>query len=261
MNFVEIINYIFILLTLPFRNKDFITEKSEGGMYVQSQILKDSELAIKMIDKIWWYKTFQENGISTPKIYYYSKNNKIVKVNDLPKNIDVIVKPYDGVLGVNIKKISSKDALNYIKENNNMIIQEMIKDYSGKIRHFRIITTSAGQIFSIFSLSTNKGIASNHGAGGNIEKCDNGDCIKGKHKIVLNNMAKQLINFHKESELSKYYSIGWDVMIQNKKNGFPIAYCLEGNAPHSSWFYPEYTPKNIINKYRQGFIKEYNKKI
>ena len=109
---------------------------------------------------------------------------------------------------------------------------------------------------SIFSLSTNKGIASNHDAGGIIEICNDGNCLEEKNRLVLNNMAEQLKHFHKETELSKYYSIGWDVMIKNE-NGFSIPYCLEGNAPHSSWFYPDHMPKDLINRYRQGFIKEY----
>jgi hypothetical protein len=247
---------ILLFFTIPFRNKDFITEKLEGGMYVQAQVLKDPELAGKMNDKLWWYTIFKKNNISTPKIYYYSKNNKIEKMNNLPENMDVIVKPIDGVLGIMVNKMNSEDALNYIKENDNMIIQEMIKDYSGKVRHFRIITTSSGEIFSIFSLSTNKGIASNHDAGGIIEICNDGNCLEEKNRLVLNNMAEQLKHFHKETELSKYYSIGWDVMIKNE-NGFSIPYCLEGNAPHSSWFYPDHMPKDLINRYRQGFIKQY----
>jgi glutathione synthase/RimK-type ligase-like ATP-grasp enzyme len=255
---LEYFQYIFLVLTLPIRDSDYLTEKFEGSMYVHAQVLKDSELAFKMHDKVWWYNIFNENGILTPQIYYYSKNSKIVKIANMPNNTNVIVKPANGYLGILVKKIPSNESLAYLKQNDNTIIQEMIIDYTGQVRHFRIITTSTGEIFSIFSLSTTKGIASNHGAGGKVKDCNYGDCIEENNKDVLNKMADKLKNLHSKTVLSKYYSIGWDVMISNK-NGLPVAYCLEGNAPHSVWFYPDHMNKEHLIKYRQGFMSQYKK--
>lgn len=250
---------IYEIIMLPFKSADSIAINSEGGMYVLAQVMNDPESAIKMTDKVWMFNFFNDNRILSPKIYYYSKNNKIEKINNMPDNIDVIVKPINGIRGLGVKKMSSKNALSFIKENDNMIIQEIIKDYSGKIRHFRVITTSTGEIFLItsYTLPNNKkGIASNHASGGKINKCIDGECIEGDYKFALNQMGKQLQDLHTHSDLSKYYSIGWDIIISNN-NGFPTVYCLEGNAPHGSWGFSEEICKDTMNRYRKGFIKEY----
>lgn len=260
-SFFTTLRYFFVFIMLPFKSSDYITINSEGGMYVQAQVMKDPELAIKMTDKVWMFYLFNDNTILSPKIYYYSKNNKIKKINNMPDNIDVIVKPIFGIRGLGVRKMSSKKALAYIKENDNMMIQEIIKDYSGKVRHFRVVTISTGEIFLITSYtlpSNKKGIASNHASGGIINNCINGDCIEGNNKFALKKIGKQLQDLHSQSELSKYYSIGWDIIISNN-HGFPTAYCLEGNIPHGSSCFTDSVSKELMNKYREGFIKEYNK--
>jgi len=258
-SFIGTLNQIYEIFMLPFKSADRIAINSEGGMYVTAQVMKDPEPAINTTDKVWMYNFFNNNRILSPKIYYYSKNNEIEKINSMPDNIDVIVKPINGIRGLGVIKMSSKNALAYIKENDNMMIQELIRDYSGKVRHFRVVTTSTGEIFLITSYTlpkNKKGIASNHASGGKINNCFNGDCIEGNNKFALNNMGKQLQELHSHSELSKYYSIGWDIIISNN-HGFPTAYCLEGNIPHGSYGFSDFISKDLMNKYREGFIKEY----
>jgi len=259
-SFIGTLNEIYEIFMLPFKSADRIAINSEGGMYVIAQVMKDPEPAINMTDKVWLYNFFNNNRILSPKIYYYSKNNKIEKINSMPDNIDVIVKPINGIRGLHVKKMSSKNALAYIKENNNMMIQELIRDYSGKVRHFRVVTTSTGDIFLITSYtlpSNKKGIASNHASGGIINNCFNGDCIEGNNKFALNNIGKQLQDLHTHSEFVKYYSIGWDIIISSNNHGFPTAYCLEGNIPHGSSCFTDFISNDLMNKYREGFIKEY----
>lgn len=259
--FIKFFGMSIYIILLPFLPSNTMAAMSESLIYGMYTNIKGDYIYENYMDKLFWDKEFKKRNISTPKIYAYSINGKIIQLHPLPQEKEFIIKPRHGMLGMGVKIVPYKDVISKLSENDNLIVQEKLIDCHGDVRHYRVITRSDGSIFEIFRLTAKTGIASNHGAGASVVKCEYGDCIEDTvERKVLLDMATKLSNMHLEKEYSNStYTIGWDVIIDCRQLR-PIAYCLEGNLNNSSWFWPDYCPDELIQRYKVGFIKHINKR-
>ncbi len=253
--FAEVGTY---MLLLPFLPANALARMSEGVMYSLYDASRNQKMVEKSLDKLDWEKEFNSRNIKTPKIYAYSEQGRIVILDPLPPANKFIVKPRKGMLGIGVKALSGPQAMMLLKRQDGLIIQERMADCSGLVRHYRVVTQSDGSIFTIIEMSNNTGAVSNYGAGGKVIICENGDCIDNVLvKKELDDITQSLAQMHIDSEYSKAFTLGWDVMI-DCRNGIPTAHCLEGNVPNASWLWPALCPDDMIDRYKAAFTKHIN---
>lgn len=248
--FAEVGAYI---LLLPFLPANALAKVTEGVMYSLYDASRNEDLVEKSLDKLDWEKVFNKCNIKTPKIYAYSEQGRVIILEPNPPAEKLIVKPRKGMLGLGVQALSWPESIRLLSNQDDLIIQERIEDCSGLVRHYRVVTQSDGTIFTTIEMSNDKGEVSNYGAGGKVIICENGSCIDNiMVKKELDEITSSLLQMHINSEYSKAFTVGWDVMI-DCKNGIPVAYCLEGNVPNASWLWPDLCPDNMIARYKESF--------
>ena len=204
----------------------------------------DTDLFIKMQNKLYWDKIFKKNKTRTPAIVGFINNGITTKNLLFNHKSQYIVKPIVGGLG---KNISIYDE-NKIPSGNYIIQEKIIQDKNRG--HFRIITTydkqSNNYIISNIYLCMNKGdqIASNNHKGG---KCHDVNITNNSLRFVKDNVKISRLDEIVSSDLLKLsieeaiklhetfpkfvINIAWDVMIANN-----TYYFLEGNVPGGTVF-------------------------
>jgi len=200
----------------------------EGELYVMPLALKQDKGKItrKMQSKLFWYYTFKENDINTPKVYYYKDKNKNYLINSIDTK-NFILKPEYGTEGVNIKK-ATLDEFIKIESRSSLLLQEYVKDcFYPNARHFRIITAIDDKCY-LFSLDERKQIndkiASNHANGAALTMCnENCDFLSDIEQNYIDEIIQKLVPLH-EIEFHAIPFIGWDVCLTC--NG---PYVFEGN--------------------------------
>lgn len=253
--FAEVGTY---MLLLPFLSANALARVTEGVMYSLYDASRNQEMVEKSLDKLDWEKEFNTRNIKTPKVYAYSEQGRVIMLDPLPPSDKFIVKPRKGMLGIGVKVLSAQQALMLLERQDDLIIQERIADCSGLVRHYRVVTQSDGSVFTTIEMSNDTGAVSNYGAGGKVVLCENGDCIDNVLvKKELTDITQSLAQMHINSEYSKAFTIGWDVMI-DCRDGIPKAYCLEGNVPNASWLWPALCPDDMIERYKLAFAEHIN---
>ena len=254
--FKNIVYYVNIALKMPFKSKDYFSQISEGGLY-QAYLLKYEKKVLEKLDcKYHWYLVFKKYQIPHPRLILTKRNNNIKSFNRIENSKSYILKPLNGCLGLDIKKVKGYEILEKIKHKNNLLIQDMLIDCNTeKSRHFRYISLNTGEPFVLYELKSSALIVSNHAAGGNVSLCKYLECksFTQNEKKSINKIIKKLSDLHKK-EFNYVFSIGWDLML-NCENKTVKSYCLEGNIMHSTWFYPDIMDKNIIKLYKKKLLK------
>ena len=253
--FAEVGTY---MLLLPFLPTNTLAKVSEGVMYSLYDASRNQNMVEKSLDKLDWEKEFNTRNIKTPKVYAYSEQGRVIMLDPLPPADKFIVKPRKGMLGIGVKALPGRQAIMLLESQDDLIIQERMADCSGLVRHYRVVTQSNGRVFTTIEMSNDTGAVSNYGAGGKVIICENGECIDNVLiKKELDDMTQSLAQMHVNSEYSKAFTIGWDVMI-DCTNGIPTAYCLEGNVPNASWLWPALCPDDMIERYKTAFAQHIN---
>lgn len=251
--------FLFLGLQIPFRGKDFFSKFSEGALY-NTYSNKEKRKNHDVDSKFFWYNLFKNNNIPHPKLILTKRNNKIQHYNRIVSNKNYIIKPIYGTLGKNVEKVQGSKINKKIKNLDNIIIQDMLRDCNTeKSRHFRYISLYNGNSFMLYEFKSSSSIVSNRGGGGIVSLCKYLKCnsFNKNEEKSINKIIKKLSNLHK-TNFDYIFSIGWDVML-NCENNKVKAYCLEGNIRHCSWFYPDLLDQEIINSYKKKLINFKNK--
>jgi hypothetical protein len=198
---------------------------------VAISVHKNKSHSKKMQSKLFWYYIFLKNNIKTPKVYYYLKDKKLIKINEIEENNIsnyFIIKPNYGTQGQSIMKIKLNE-LSHLK--NECLLQEYIRDcFIKQARHFRINTIVVDENVILFSIDERKQhdnykIASNHANGGIVTFCKDNNCdfLSTIEQMYIKEISQQLLVLHK-NDFYEIPIIGWDVCLTC--NG---PYVFEGN--------------------------------
>lgn len=248
-----IMKHIIQIFLIPFKENNYIYKFSEGTFYNSYIVINNKDTIHNFNDKSYWFNIFNKYNINHPKVIFIKKNNKIYKLNNYNRNKMYIIKPLHGTLGENVKKISGTDINNYIKKENNIIIQNQLVDcHSENVRHFRYISLYNGEKFILVEIISKKKNKVTSNGGKHIlcnVKCNN---LTTKQNTQLNNFINEINIMHKK-EFPYVFSIGWDIMIDCTETGDKL-YCLEGNLAHSIWF-NEFYSDSIVNSYKSKLTK------
>ena len=242
-----------LALITPCMSADFLSCWTEGGLYSGNEIT-DGKVVSDMNNKLTWWNVFTNAGISTPRMVAYNTDGQTHQVGEISATELYIKKPIYGGLGKGVVSIAGSD-IPQIKDTN-YVIQEKIRDCSNKsARHFRVVTVidDDQKPICLHEHTMDKGIVSNHAAGATVLRC--GSRCPGttfKEQEALDKMIGQLISLH-HSHFGILFSIGWDVMVACEDIDTTIAYCLEGNFRHSSWYYPDVIDTDLIQDYKQRY--------
>ena len=183
-------------------------------------------------NKIYWYFFCKKFNINHPDMFLFKQNGKIYNFKKIKNDEYYVVKPTDASRGIGIEKMLGKDIKKNLKESDNFLVQETLKDETttNEGRHYRLVTTYDGDIPFLVVLVNKKDFRSN-GSRGALEYNVRQRFLKKKLKYfsesqykIMNEMINKLALIHKKNY--KYlFSIGWDIMFSNKK-----MYLLEGNV-------------------------------
>lgn len=251
--------FFFPIISVLIPNYDDLLYLEGASILVPLALHRDkNDLTKKMQSKLFWYKTFKNNNILTPEIYYYynSESKRLQKINELPYNINTfIIKPEYGTEGSNIIKADYNTYTKLLSNTKqNLILQEYVLDcYYKFARHFRINTLFNNNNVSIFYIDERKQtslkIASNHANGGIIRNCGDINCDflseEEQEQIII--ISDKLKKLHIK-ELNIIPFIGWDVCLTC--NG---PYVFEGNLGASMT-----SNKLIYQKYISIMTEIYN---
>ena len=160
-----------------------------------------------------------------------------------------------------MKKINGNEVSSLIKKNDNIIIQEFLKDNftACKGRHFRFVSSFDGEFICLTELLHNDSIKSNGSNGGTdinithkyLTNSLNFSSIENK---LLRKIIKNILVIHKNN-FKKIFSIGWDLMFHNKN-----IYVLEGNLIHVVIYYKSGTKLDYDRYFNKldEFLKIHN---
>ena len=209
-------------------------------------------------NKIYWYFFCKKFEINHPEVYIFKQDNIVYNFKKIKDNEIYIVKPIDASRGIGIEKIAGKNVKKYIKDNDDVIIQQLLKDETTKNegRHYRLVTTYDGDVPFLVVLVNKNDFRSNGSRGAleynvkqNFFKKKLNNFSENQYK-VMNEMINKLALIHKKNY--KYlFSIGWDIMFSNKK-----MYLLEGNVYGHGC---SALDKDGMNKYQEKAEKFYKK--
>lgn len=205
----------------------------------------------KSNSKFYWYLFCKKYNLNHPKIYIIKQNNIIFNYLDINPNTYYIIKPLVNNQGNGIIKIIGKKIRFYIEKNNNIIIQEFIKDnfISGLSRHFRLITCYDGDKIGLYIFDNDNNFISNGHKGAKISinlinDYKNNNLKLSKPQINgLTDYINKISNIHK-TDYNDCISIGWDLMFNNSK-----IYILEGNIHGHGVIYKSSNKIDINNYY------------
>jgi glutathione synthase/RimK-type ligase-like ATP-grasp enzyme len=199
--------------------------------------------------KLFWHKTFKENGIKTPNVYCTSQTLCDLKSQNLDENLVYIVKPEYGTQGSGVEKVKIEEFVKK-KYRTNMILQEYVTDCTSKsYRNFRIITQAKNpaEVFFVDEKVNDK-IAANIVNGGKATVCKNTKCnhLTRSEQMYIEKIKKRLCTLHDDT-FKIIPFIGWDIILSCHG-----AVVLEGNLGTSisdSETYKRYINEIKLNVY------------
>lgn len=248
------LTYFIRMIQIPLKDRLYFARMSEGALYGVFSLVSQPALCEQMDSKVMWAKTFEAHGIRHPKTIAYKSASGAVCVDKICHQMEYVAKPDRGGLGIGVRRVSGAHACELLQSTSNLLIQESITDCSGYARHFRYVTLCDGTQFALYELRNRDAVASNHNnKGSSVTRCVDMLCpgISASDQNALNTLLKQLLVLHM-AEFRTIFSIGWDIMLKCK-NG--VAYALEGNVSHTTWYWPELVEDELLMSYRRKLVE------
>jgi len=189
----------------------------------------------KTESKFYWYLFCKKYNLNHPSVYIVKQNNIVYNYNSINQKNYYVIKSLKGCHGDGIIKLKGNKINSYVKKNNNIIIQEFLKDkFNNTFRSFRLVTTYDGDIFQIFMTTSKNNFVVNGAQGGTIThnigiNYYDSSKISTAEKHLLNKYINKLSNIHK-NDYNNCISISWDLMFANNFNLFrliPSSYRFE----------------------------------
>lgn len=207
--------------------------------------------------KIFWKLFFKKYNIPSPDIILMKENDILIDNTDKINKEDIyIYKPANGDGGNGIIIDKYKNLENMITNNDNFIIEKVIKDGfldDNTFRKFRITTTIYGDIIKFSEGRSNEIINDSiRDVHTNIKKhcslqvvpnlCSH---LSDEENIQLNLALEKILDIH-QNHITMHYSIGWDILFDGSKYSI-----IEANI--APLLLLDYTID--INKYKKGLYK------
>lgn len=242
----EKLEYIFLFLTIPFREEYFLSLFSEGFIYGLYLFAYFPDQIEHLNSKLFWEQTFEEYGISHTTTSISCIGGEHTHHARVLEKSEYIVKPIFGMRGSGISKVNGNELeKKQCNQKEFWIAQPQLIDCrSDTVRHFRAVTLYDGSIFSLWELKAQRGkVASNGAQGATVTYCGNAYCrhLSSEESAELEEMCERMKHLHAD-KFDHIFSLGWDLMFHCGEQGVK-AYAIEGNICNASWFYPEKTIK------------------
>ena len=221
MSFYKMIDYFFKgtieFFILPFK---IILSDNSFAIFTSGSLYNTYSTPIEMIietnDKLKMHNVFIKNNLSTPRLYAYSTESKLINLEYIDSEKMYIMKPRYGCFGNDISLVKGKD----IKHNPDYLIQQYLKDCENKARNYRVITMYDGTIFSILQYSQQTSLITSNPSKGSELTYD-------PIPQPVYTLGRECSNFHINNY--KTLSLGWDVIYDCETKR---AYVLEVNTSH-----------------------------
>tara|TARA_B100000886_G_C20423972_1_gene492995 strand:- start:1312 stop:2262 length:951 start_codon:yes stop_codon:yes gene_type:complete len=231
-------------LSNVFKSFSNFTELMHINYILNSNLYPD----MKMKSKFYWYLFCKKYKLNHPKVYIVKQDNKIFNYSKVKYNRMYISKPLSCDQGFSIKKISGNQVSSFLEKNDNVLIQEVLKDnfIDNLGRHFRFISSFDGNVLGLYEWINKKNFIG-HGRFGGISKnitekyLTNSLNFSSLENYLLREMIEKILKIHK-NDYKKLISIGWDLMFHNKN-----IYILEGNVSHG--VLPPSSTQNDVDRY------------
>lgn len=197
-----------------------------------------------MQSKYFWYKTFTEHGIRTPRVVCRSTRKAIFVQSNVNETRVLVAKPNNGTDGVGIYKTSVQEFLRNPKPD--YVLQDLLRDcFTVKARSFRVCTCVLLPDRPFF-------VAEYTQVRGNVLQTNRGEnqgerslCLarlSDTEKNMLEQVFGKLFRLH-VAKFSKVPFVGFDVMLTCQG-----PFVLEGNLGGSVPEHLIQDMKNLINR-------------
>lgn len=250
----KVATFVLRVARVPFADPAFFDKITESSIYT-SQVYetRSAEDVGLLNDKLFWADVFREEGIPHPAIVAYNSGGVGVPLRQYDLAGTYLYKPVRETMGRGIQKIQGTDVAAAV-ESGEGFVQELMRDCGRETRAFRFVTFFNGDAHSLWQKAQpdRSKVVVNSLTGGRVTLCAGLQCADATEleHAELDALMGQLCELHAR-RFADVLSIGWDIMLACKDGDRQRGYCLEGNILHSSWYYPQFAPDDVVASYRR----------